>query len=81
MLYINTPYLFHTEILLVMQLLFTDKMVPVIWRVWIYQRGNQNPEFEEEQTTQYPKEKAQEDKQRSTKHIHKTKDRITRPPL
>jgi hypothetical protein len=29
MLYINTPYLFHTEILLVMQLLFTDKMVPV----------------------------------------------------
>jgi len=41
--YINTPYLFHTENLLVMQLLFTDKMVPVIWRVWIYQTGNQNP--------------------------------------
>jgi len=25
-------------------------------RVWRYQRGNQNPYFEEEQTTQGPKE-------------------------
>jgi hypothetical protein len=29
---------------------------------------------EEEQTTQWPKEKVQKDKQRSTKHTHKTKD-------
>ena len=29
-------------------------------RVWRYQRGNQNPYIEEEQTTQWPKEKAQE---------------------
>jgi hypothetical protein len=29
--------------------------------------GNQNPQFEE-QTTQWPKEKVQKDKQRSTKH-------------
>ena len=43
--------------------------------------GNQNPYIEEEQTTQWPKEKVQEDKQRSTKHTHKTKDRITRTPL
>jgi hypothetical protein len=31
----------------------------------------------EEQTTQWPKEKGQMDKQRSTKHAHKTKDRVT----
>ena len=30
--------------------------------------------IEEEQTTQWPKEKAQKDKQRSTKHTYKTKD-------
>jgi hypothetical protein len=40
------------------------------------QRGNQNPFIEEEQTTQWPKEK-----QRSIKHTHKTKDRVTRTPL
>ena len=43
--------------------------------------GNQNPHIEEEQTTQWPKEKVQKEKQRSTKHTHKTKDRITRTPL
>ena len=37
--------------------------------------------MEEEQTTQWPKEKVQKDKQRSTKHTHKTKDRVTRTPL
>ena len=46
-----------------------------------YQRGNQNPNIEEEQTTQWPKEKVQKDKQRSTKHTYKTKDRVTRTPL
>jgi len=30
------------------------------------QRGNQNPYIEEEQTTQWPKEKVRKDKQRST---------------
>ena len=34
--------------------------------------------MEEEQTTKWPKEKVQKDKQRSTKHTHKTKDRVTR---
>jgi len=43
--------------------------------------GNQNPYVEEEQTTQWPKEKVQKDKQRSTKHIYKTIDRVTRTPL
>jgi len=43
--------------------------------------GNQNPEMEEEQTTLWPKEKGQKDKQRSTKHTHKTKDWVTRAPI
>ena len=46
-----------------------------------YQRCHQNPSIEEEQTTQWPKEKVQKDKQRSTKHTYKTKDRVTRTPL
>ena len=50
-------------------------------RVWRYQRGNQNPYIEEEQTKQWSKEKVQKDKQRSTKHAHKTTDRVTRTPL
>ena len=49
-------------------------------RIWSYQRGNQNPYIEEEQTTQWPTEKIQKDKQRSTKHTHKTKDRVTQTP-
>ena len=50
-------------------------------RIWRYQRGNQNPYFDEEQTTQWPREKVQKDEQRSTKHTYKTKDRVTRTPL
>ena len=30
---------------------------------------------------QWPKEKVQKDKQRSTQHTYKTKDRVTRTPL
>ena len=52
-----------------------------LWRVWRHQRGNQNLYIEEEQTTQWPKEKVQKDKQRSTKHTCKTKDRVTRTTL
>jgi hypothetical protein len=36
--------------------------------------------FEEEQTIQWPKEKVQKDKQRSTKHMYKTKNRVTWTP-
>ena len=43
--------------------------------------GNQNSHIEEEQTKQWPKEKVQKDKQRSTKHTYKTTDRVTRTPL
>ena len=46
-----------------------------------YHSGNQNPHIEEEQTTQWSKEKVQKDKQRSTKHTYKTKDQVTRTPL
>jgi hypothetical protein len=35
--------------------------------------GNQNLYIKEEQTTQWPKEKVQRDKQRSTKHTYKLK--------
>jgi len=35
-------------------------------RVWRYQSGNQNPYIEDEQTTQWLKEKLQKDKQRSS---------------
>ena len=41
-------------------------------RVWRYQRGNQKPYIEEEQTTQWPKEKVQKDQQ----HTYKSKDRV-----
>ena len=51
-------------------------------RVSRYQWGNQNPQIHiEEQTTQWPKEKVQKDKQPSTKHTRKIKDRVTRTPL
>jgi hypothetical protein len=43
--------------------------------------GNQNPYIEEEQTTQWPEEKVQKDKQRSAKQTHKTKERVTRISL
>ena len=49
-------------------------------RVWRYKRGNQNP-YIEEQKTQWSQEKVQKDQQRSTKHAHKNKDRVTRTPL
>ena len=44
----------------------------VIRRVWRYKWGNQNPYIEEEQTTQWPKDKVQKDKQRSGDLINNT---------
>ena len=40
-----------------------------------------NPYIKGERTTQWPKGKVQKDRQRSTIHTHKTKDRVTRIPL
>jgi hypothetical protein len=50
-------------------------------RIWWYQSGNQNPYIEEEQTTQWPKERGQKNKQWSTKPTYKTEDWVTRTPL
>jgi hypothetical protein len=44
-------------------------------------RDNQNPYIEEEQSTQWPKEKGQKDKQRSTKHTHKTNEPHLKPAV
>ena len=41
---------------------------------------NQNP-YIGGQTTQWTREKVQKEKQRSTKHTHEAKDRVTRTPL
>ena len=49
--------------------------------VKITKGGNQNPYIQEEQTTQWPNEKVQKDKQRSTKHTYKTKYQVTRTPI
>ena len=43
---------------------FVRRIDNIIRRVWRYQRGNQNPYIEKEQTTQWPKENVQKDKQR-----------------
>ena len=43
-------------------------------------KGQSDP-YIEEQTSQWLKENIQKDKQRSTKHTYKTKDRATRTPL
>jgi hypothetical protein len=40
-------------------------------------KGQSETYIEKEQTPQWPKEKVQKDKQRSTKHAYKTKDRVT----
>jgi len=43
--------------------------------------GNQNPYIEEEQILEWGKGKVQKNKQGSTNHTYKTKDRVTRTPL
>jgi hypothetical protein len=45
-----------------------------IKHIWRYNKGNQNPEIEDGQTTQWPKEKGQKNRQQSTKYTHKTKE-------
>ena len=63
-------------------LIFEFAIVPIVWyymfsifikkSLQIPKGGNQKPYIEEEHTTQWPKEKVQKDKQRSTKYTHKT---------
>ena len=57
-------------------ILYINSKCTKLRRAWRYQRGNHNP-YIEEQTTQWLKEKVQKDKQRSTKHTHKTKKCIS----
>ena len=56
-------------------------IITYIRRVRRCQRGYQNAQIVEGQTTQLSKEKVQKEKQRSTKYTHKTKDQATRTPL
>ena len=44
-------------------------------------KGESESVYEEEQRTQWPKEKGQKDKQPSAKHTHKAKNRVTWTPL
>jgi hypothetical protein len=57
-------------------ILFVDhlcsNLIFIIWYfcnniAWRYQKDNQNPYIEEKQTTKWPNDKVQKDKQRSTK--------------
>jgi hypothetical protein len=50
-------------------------------RVWRYEKGNPNSYIEDRQKTPWQKENGQKDKQRSTKHTHKSKDRARRTSL
>jgi len=70
----------HILFLLVIALFLLQCLYLERRRVWRYQSWNQNP-YIKEQTTQWPKQKVQSDKQRSTKHTYKTKVRVTRTPL
>ena len=63
---------FHGYILHIYIITVNHVMVATVRRVWRYQRGNQNSYIEEAQTTQWPKEKVQRDKQPSTKPTDKT---------
>ena len=61
---------------------FEDTKVELVMNIRKLKKDRQhNGQKTEEQTTQWPKEKGQKDKQRSTKHTHKTKDRVTRTLL
>jgi hypothetical protein len=55
-------------------------IIAVLLLISGYKRGNQNPYIEEEQTIQWPKERVQKDRPRSTKHTHKTKNGWHEPP-
>jgi hypothetical protein len=60
------------------------QILAVAWKKQIAGLGLKSlkiPYIEEEQTTQWPKRNCTKDKQRSTKHTYKTKDRVTRTPL
>ena len=56
--------------------------IPKVIRIRISKKNRQHDDQKtEEQTTQWPKDKGQKDKQRSTKYTQKSKDRVTRTTL
>jgi hypothetical protein len=75
--YDNGEIITHLDIKCVLRSMWVTITDVLSRRVWRYQY----PYIEAEQTTAWPKEKVQKDKQRSTKHTHKTKDRVTRTQL
>ena len=81
MKFISTATLLTQMSYILNVLLYCELKWSLVRRSWRYQRGNQNPYIEEEQTTQLPKEKVQKEKQYTTKHTHKTKDWVTRTSL
>ena len=50
----------------------TTNVFMLLRRVWRYQRGNQNPYIEKDQTTQWPKEKKYKRTNNDLQNIHKT---------
>jgi hypothetical protein len=76
--------LFLLTIVLSVLLRYRDSDCPFgIFKLFFALLANHPPKhiIEEEQTTQWSKEKVQKDKQRSTKHTYKTKNRVTRTSL
>jgi hypothetical protein len=61
----------------------TCNFICLIIRVWRFQSKGaiRNRISKNRQHNAWPKEKVQKNKQRSTKHTYKTKDRVTRIPL
>jgi hypothetical protein len=66
----------HILIFIFLKMLKDENYCIVSRRVWRDQRGNRNPYIEEQQITQWPKEKGQKNK-----YTHQTKDRVTWTPL
>ena len=62
-------------------LFLKSDLIYFIRRVWRYQRGNQKSVNRRRTNNTMAKEKVQKDKERSTKHTHKIKDRVTRTTL
>ena len=61
--------------------IMSNETVSWIRRVWRYQREVIRIRTSKDRQHNDQKKKGQRDKQRSTKHTHKTKDRVTRTPL
>ena len=85
------PKFIYDSILIILIVFFEVRIWTATFEEWSklvkYNKSLKMPKWSSKfvyrrlQTTQWPKEKVQRDKQPSTKHTHKTKDRVTRIPL